>query len=264
MFSSIFSKTFYEKRWVMVAWFVGMMFMAWLTMIFYPVLKTSFGTTLSNIPQSLQTVLGNANSYKTVPGYVSTQIFALRMPMFALVMAISIFIGLSAGDEERGTLESLLAQPVSRAQVFWHKFGAGAALTAVASVGIWLGVVASFPFIHGTMSLWDLALASFACWLVGLAFGAITYGLGALLGRKGLAIGIASALAFFSYLLTSLAPSVDKLQQVQKVSLFYYYNTPEVATNGLRLTNILVLLAVIIIFCVLGLFVFRHRDLRRD
>ena len=263
MFNSIFGKTVYEKRWIILAWFGGLAFMGFLTMFFFPYLKNSFGAISNSIPKSLEAVLGNASSYQTVRGYVSEQIFALRMPLISLIMSISIFIGLSGGDEERGTLETLLAQPVSRAKVFWQKFAAGGAITALASVGIWLGVVLSFPFIHGSMSLWNLALATFACWLVSLAFGALAYGFGAAIGAKGAAIGIVSAFAFLSYLVTSLAPSVNKLQQAQKASLLYYYNTPSVTLNGLHIANILVLIGVCVVACLVSLLIFTHRDLRK-
>lgn len=264
MLKTVFSKTYYEKRWILLFWFIGILFMTWVTMLFFPYLRDTFDQVLSNSPKGLQSLLGTASDYKTVQGYVGQQIFALRLPLMMLILSISIFGGLSAGDEERGTLETLLSLPVSRLSVFWQKFAAGALLTFLASLAIFVGVLLSFVNIHATMSLWNLALATFACWLVSLCFGAFTYSLGMLSGRRGITIGLSSAVAFAMYLVTSLAPMTSVLDQAQKFSLFYYYNSPAVATNGLKFFNVSVLVLVIVVCLGIGLLVFRRRDLRRD
>jgi ABC-2 type transport system permease protein len=265
MLSSIFGKTFYEKRWTIAAWALGLFAMTFFTMIFYPYLKNSgFEEVVANAPKSLQNLLGNAANYKTVVGYVDQQIFALRLPMMGMIMAITIFVGIGVGDEDRGTLETLLALPVSRTKAFWQKFAAGAALTAAASVGIFIGVAASFPVIHGSMNYWNLAQATFGCWLISLAFGTLAYALGAATGKRGLTIGITSGVAFISYMVSSLAPAVDKLSVAQKFTPFYYYNIPAIAQHGLKATNLLVLGGSIALMLLLSLLFFRNRDLVRD
>jgi low temperature requirement protein LtrA len=86
MFSNVFRKTVYEKRWTMLAWSIGLFFMALLTMSFYPFFKNSgFDQVIANAPKSLQGLLGQAADYKSVPGYVDQQIFATHQCLFAKV-----------------------------------------------------------------------------------------------------------------------------------------------------------------------------------
>jgi ABC-2 type transport system permease protein len=265
MFKNVLTKTLYEKRWMLLAWSLGMFAMTLFTMIFYPYLKNSgFDEIARTAPKSLQKLLGDSLAYKTVPGYVGQQIFALRMPLMAIIMAVAVFSSASAGDENRGTLETLLAQPIARGQVFWQRFIAGTLLVGVACATIALAVLVSFPIIHGSMSLGRLAEATFGCWLISMVFGAITYAVGAATGRKGLTIGFASGLAFMSYLVSSLAPAVDKLDFAQKITPFYYYNTPVIADQGLQAKNVLLLLAVIAVTIMAGYSVFVRRDLVRE
>lgn len=265
MLKNVFRKTLYEKRWFIIAWSIGIIAMTILTMIFYPYFKDAgFDEVINSLPKSFEGLLGQANNYKTVSGYVAEQIFAMRLPMLVLIMAIALYTGLSAGDENRGTLESLLAQPVSRAKVYWHKFWAGTVITAIACLAIFVAVCISFILINDTMSLWRLLQACLACWLLATAVGALTYAIGAVTGKRSLTIGIASGVTFLSFLITSMAPAVSSLQEVQKASIFYYYNNPTVAQNGLQLRNVIVLIVITAVCSLIGLVVFRRRDLVRD
>lgn len=265
MFNSIFYKTLYEKRWFTLGWIVGLVAMAVLTMIFYPYFANAgFDEVINSAPKSVQGLLGDAAAYKTVQGYVDAQIFALRMPMLTLIMSITLFVGLSAGDEDRGTLETLLAQPVSRAKVFWQKFAAGAAICALACVAIFVGVVVSFLFIDGSMSLIRLAEACIGCWLITMVFAALAYAVGAITGKRGPTIAIASTVAFASYLITSLAPAVSKLDFAQRFSAFYYYNSPSITANGLALNNVAIMGVAILVLTIGSLLIFKNRDLVRD
>lgn len=265
MFRSIFGKTLYEKRWFLLAWSLGLFTMAFVTMVFFPYFKNAgFEQVIASAPESLKGLLGDASSYMTVVGYVDQQVFALRMPMLTIVMAVALFVSVGVADEDRGTLETLLALPVSRTKVFLQKLFAGAVISAVASVFIALGVWATFGIIHGSMSISSLAQATLGCWLLTMVFGVLTYAIGAATGKRGLTIGVASAVAFVSYLVTSLAPAVDKLDQVQKASVFYYYNTPSIAQHGLQIRNVSVLVGITVVLSVVSLLAFRHRDLVRD
>lgn len=265
MFSNVLVKTMYEKRWTLFAWSVALFAMTLLTMSFYPYFKNSgFEQIVSQAPKSLQGVLGQAANYKSVPGYVDQQIFALRMPLLTIIMAVTLFVGVGVADEDKGTLETLLAQPVTRSSVFWQKYAAGAILLAIAHLFIILGVMASYPFIHGSMNSINLLAATFGCWLLTMAFATVTYAFGAATGKRGLTIGIASALAFFGYLISSLAPAVEKLSRLQKLTPFYYYNTPPIGMNGLRLAHVGLFVGFCALLCLVSMVIFRNRDLIRD
>jgi len=63
--------------------------------------------------------------------------------LFVPLLGLSVGAGALAGDRERGTLLYLLAQPVSRAEVFFGKaVGAGLAVIAALSIGFGLAAIA--------------------------------------------------------------------------------------------------------------------------
>jgi Cu-processing system permease protein len=59
--------------------------------------------------------------------------------LFVPLMGLSVGANALAGDRERGTLLYLLAQPVSRAEVFWGK-ALGAALALIAALALGFGL----------------------------------------------------------------------------------------------------------------------------
>lgn len=69
--------------------------------------------------------------------------------LFVPLMGLSVGANALAGDRERGTLLYLLAQPVSRAEVFWGK-ALGAALALAAALALGFGLAGAALAAGGT------------------------------------------------------------------------------------------------------------------
>lgn len=263
MFSSIFTKTLYEKRWSLFGWAAGLLAMTIMTMVFYPNFKQAgFEEVLKSLPESLKPLVGSVESFKTVPGYIAQQVYGPQIPIFLVIMGIIMFIGIGVGDEDRGTLQTLLVQPVSRSKVYWQKALAGATLVMLATLTIAAGVLVSLVFINETYSFSRLIAITFSTFLMTLAFSSIAYGVGLGFGKKGLSIGVASGYAFFCFIITSLAPAVEKLRPAEKFSVFYYFNSPNFAVAAVNWSHVLVLVGFCVVFFTFGLILFRRRDLQ--
>jgi ABC-2 type transport system permease protein len=260
---AIVRKTLFEKRIALLVWAIGAAAMVWLTMIFYPSFSQSgqFSDALKSLPPQLQGLVGKATDYKTMGGYIDTVVFNLRIPMVTITMAIIFGIGLSAGDEERGVLSTLLAQPVSRGRVLWEKFVALMSSIFIVHVGVLVGLLLSLVAINETYDFDKLVAVVFGCFLISALFGALAYGLGCFTGKKGLSTAIVSVVAFGGFLIDSMAPSVETLQHVQKLSPYYYYSSPSLAVNGVDWSYALLQVAVTLAILALGWSLFRHRDI---
>jgi len=73
--------------------------------------------------------------------------------------------------------------------------------------------------------------------------------------------GITAAAAVAAYLVNSLAPLVDLLDPVQKLSPFYHYAAQNPLRDGLDPLHLLVLLAIAAVAAAGSVLVFRLRDL---
>lgn len=262
MFKNIFTKTLFEKRWMIIAWSLGLAATAALTMAFYDSFS-QVGTDefIESIPDSLKALVGSVESFKTIPGYVAQQIYGPQIPIMSLVLAIILYIGIGVGEEDRGTLQTLMAQPVTRTQIYVQKLYAGMIILTLVSIAVGLGVVIGVVGLGETMSYTRLLQATIMMSLLNISYGVIAYAVGMGTGKKGLAIGLASGYAFISIFLSSLAPAVKVLQPFEKFSLFYYYSKPEVFVHGIDMSNLMVILAVTVVVIGIGLLGYLRRDI---
>ena len=262
MFKSVLSKTIYEKRWMVLGWSIGVAAMSLLMMSFYHSFSDGvFDQIANNLPKSFQSLIGDLKALKTVPGFVAQQVFALRIPLLTIIMSVILFSGLLAGDENEGSLQTLLTRPIKRYQVYLQKLLAGLIVSFVVCFAAIPGVVIGLVLISESMSLWMLFQAVVAVWMLASTFGVIGFSLGAIFGKRGQAGSIAGIFAFLSFLITSFVGNVPSIESVEKLSLFHYYNKPAVAEFGLSLSNCLVFVLVALFFAILGLIIFVRRDI---
>ena len=82
----------------------------------------------------------------------------------------------------------------------------------------------------GTAHLWGTSLGVL---LLGIDLGLVALAVGAATGRRGTALGVASAVAAASYLISSLAPVVSWIRPARFASLFYWSVGDNQLTSGL-------------------------------
>lgn len=258
MFKNLFLKTLYEKRWMMVGWSVGVIVLVMMTVTLFPTFKESLSG-LENVPDSLKSLIGDAASYSTIKGYVNLQVFQ-QLPFMTIILSVILFSGLLAGEEADGVLQTQLVQPISRTSLFVQKFLAGSVIVAVVTSALFVSTWASVLLVHEAIPLDSLLAATFACWVIAMIFGVMTYALGAVISRRGLSGAIVGAFAFATYLITGLSGGVDKLKTIEKVSPFHYYNSPSILDNGINWPHIGLLFFVMLLILLGALIRFEKRD----
>lgn len=260
MLKSITLKTVFEKRWSLLAWYVGLFATTVLIMLLFPTLRDTFGKALSNVPDSIKPILGDAQTYQRINGFIDIQVLA-QMVFMTIVYGVILFSGVLAGDENEGTLQTLLAHPVSRSRVYIEKFLGASLLLAIVNssvyIGTWIGAVA----VGQHVDLFRLALACGMLYLVTLSFSVIGFSLGAITGKRGLAGAVAGSLAFVSYLVTNLAPSVKQLKSINTFSPYEYFNKPSILDYGVAGKDFIILLTITVVFVAIGHLVFTKRDI---
>lgn len=260
MFKTIFLKTLFEKRWMTLWWTLSSIALTVFVVIFFPTLKESFGEALKNVPESMRALIGSASDYQTLSGYLNLQVFQ-QMIFLTVTLGVILCTGLLGGDENEGTLQTLLSHPVSRTKVYLHKLAASAVIVGVVTFSIFLGSWLGALMINESIDLWQLFQATFMTWLLSMAISLIGFALAAITGKRALAGSIAGAYAFVMYIITSLVETVKGLRFVEYLSPFHYFNHPSPLKAAFDFGDMFVLLAASIIFIVLGYLVFVRRDI---
>jgi ABC-2 type transport system permease protein len=213
-----------ERRRSLLWWVLGLVALIALTVAFYPSIRDdpALSDYAEDLPESLRDLFAGGELDLASPvGYLNSQIFALTAPLVFFVFAIGAGAGAVAGEEERGTLDLLLAHPVRRRDYVVQRFLALAVLVAALAAVLLLTVAAGSRLVDLEIGFGKLAAASTSVGLLALLFGSLALAVGAVRPGRTTAIAVAAALAVVSWLLDGLAQSVDVLDPLRPLSPYY-------------------------------------------
>lgn len=203
--STVYTKALYDQRRGLLGWSVGIAAMTALFVLIYPMVRDmpDLEIFLAQYPDVMGELF-NIGAMTTGPGFLNAELFSLLGPALFLIYGIGRGARAVAGEEEAGTLEVLLATPISRTRMLAEK--ALALLTGIAVLGLVLFVtmIAFGPLVDLGLSIRYAAAAAASMTLLGAEFGLLALAVGAITGRRGPAITVAGVAAVASYLLFAL------------------------------------------------------------
>jgi ABC-2 type transport system permease protein len=213
-----------ERRRFLAWWVVGLVAFVALQLVFYPSVRDATGLNdySKDLSEAMRALFVGGETDLTSPvGYLNSQIFAFVGPLLLLIFAVGLGGGLIAGDEERGMLDYTLAQPVTRAALVGQRLAALAVATGLITLVLALTIAVVSPVFDLRIGFWNLLAASVSCGLLGLLYGALAIGFGALMPGRSRAMAIPGALAVAAWVLDGLAQAVEGLEPWRPLSPFY-------------------------------------------
>ncbi|MDB5165176.1 MAG: transporter permease [Candidatus Saccharibacteria bacterium] len=263
MMRSVYLKTLYDKRWFVFGWTLGFVALSVLMTSFFPAMRQTgaLDALVTNMPPALQGLIGNLGDLKSFPTYIASQLFDIRVPLIAGVMAIILALGLSTAEEERGELRTLLSLPISRTKLLIEKWLALGTIMAISTLGIIIGILASAPLVDGaSIELSTLLHLVAMTWLIMVTFGTVTFAAGFASGSRAFANTLGVLVIIGSFILSTFGQSVDWLSDFEKFSLLHYFPAVEIAKNSIDFNNVVVLGTVAAVSLIIAVILFRRRD----
>lgn len=259
---SVFERTFHEERRALIGWTAGLIALAVTMLALYPTIRGNhqFSELFNSYPKAFKSMFG-ISDYTSGPGYLRAEIFSLTAPLLLSIFAILWGSDLTAGEEQRMTIDVLMANPISRRRVVLEKWTALLLGTAIPAIGLWVALIAGRSAVGLHVTIGDLTAAVLASWLVAIVFGTIAMAVGAATGRRGVARGIGALVAVVAYLLSSLAELVRWLQHVRPLSPWYHAMGVDPLGHGLQSLHLFVLVVVVLVAAVTAAATFERRDL---
>lgn len=265
MLRNVFFKTLRDQYRSLLFWSIGLIAMAVIITLFYPSITgmESINLYLEELPEGIMEMFtgGEFIDYTTPVGFFSTELFSFMVPLLFLIYTVGFGTGAIAGEEEKGTLDFLLANPVARWRVVVEKFGVMTLCTVVLGFFFWAGLAVSVIAIDIDISFVKLAEITIVAIVLALVFGTFSLLLGCLKGNRGMALGISGGLAVLTYLLSTLGSIVEGLKDYRFLSPFYHYLEPNVLKNGIDVGHLLVLVGLVVVFFVASIPAFQRRDI---
>lgn len=265
MLRNVFAKTLYDVRRGFVWWAVGLVGYVVLIVAVWPSVRDNPALIKlhETYPEELKAFIsfGGEFDFGTPTGYLGAELFSLLVPLLLIVAAVGAGARALAGEEERGTLDLLLANPVSRMRLTLETLAALVAEVAGLASVLFVALVAGAAAAGMDVSATDLAAATLSALLLALAFGAIAFALGAATGRRAIAIGVSAAGAVAAYLVNGLAPLVDVIDSIRWLSPWHHYVAGDPLREGIATGHALVLVAIAAVAAVVAVLAFDRRDI---
>src|SRR5665647_2576549 len=160
---------------------------------FWPSIKDqpSMSDFMNQMPEAMRSMFAMSGADLSTPaGYAKVELMSFIGPILVILYAVSAGNAAVAGEEDRHTMDLLLANPISRTRLVLDKLGAmiiGILLiTAVAGASLLL----SGPVFGLSIAAGKAAAAMVHLGLLGLVFGALALAIGATTGRTGASRGV--------------------------------------------------------------------------
>ena len=184
------------------------------------------------------------------------------LPLVLGVFAVLAGSGLVVADEESGTLDLVLAHPVSRTALFLGRLLAFAVATLAILALSWLGFLVAMAWSTLDVGWWAMARPYVSLAAVLFFFGGLSLLLSLVLPARRTAAMAAGVVLLASYFLTTLARLDKGLEPVARFSPISYYQSGEAieGLNGRWLAGLLA--AAGLIMAALAWWCFERRDIR--
>ncbi len=264
MFRSIWSKSLRDYWVPILGWGLGLgLFMLVVFATATPAAVTAFISFARII-----SFLGEPYAMNTPEGYITFRYMETTVPLLLSIWTILAGARLVRGEEERGTMDVLLATPQPRTRLLLEKVGALVIALILIAILIALGAAAGEArlgaALGGHVDMVRALLMGLNVSLLAFFFSMIALLLSQFTTSRGAAVGWASGVLLLALLLVIVGREVSG-SQVQYLSPFYYYNLNRPLLLGFSNQPLaaLLLVGLILLFLVLSLIVFARRDIGR-
>jgi len=226
----------------------------------YPSMSGMIDDFLKNSPDSaLSSFFGDFQGPISAAQWMQMEFLSLLIPLLVPIMVILIGSRTVAGDEERGNLDLLLGNPVRR----WHLIVSSVTIMAIALTLVlaltWVITYVAVPIAGVDLGASDLVLAFVAIWPMALLLGTLALLLSTLVRRAFLANAVPMGLLAAMYIVELLAEFSQKMEPIQKISLFHYLGEPVV--GDFNLLGVLLMLAGAVFLAGCAVLTFTKRDI---
>lgn len=262
---SIIKWTLWQRRYSIMWWSIAVVCFILLNLVFYPTFKdqaAELNNSLSQLPESAKALFAGSSDFVSPVGYLNSQIFFLMLPLLLSILTIGLGASIIAKEEREGTIELLLARPVSRNKLLVSKAISAITILLVVSSMAFLTTSVTAKIVDLTVPIRYIAVATLGSIVLALCFGSIAFVITMLSkSSKAASIGVATLIAFGGYIIVSLSSTVKWLKNLGKIFPAYYYKPEDILRGNINWKYFLFPISIIIISAIISWWSFNNRDI---
>lgn len=264
-YTAITRWTLWQRRWSSLWWIIGIVGFMVLILAFYPPFRDQAvkldQTINKQIPSSARAFISDTPNYFSPVGYLSSQIYYLVLPILLSILSIGAGSSLIAKEESTGTIELLLARPLSRAKLLAGKFSAGGLILTAVSLFAFISALIMAHIVNLPVGTLPLFITTLDCLVMAAAFGSIAFMITTIKKARRASIGLAVLIALGGYIINSLASTASALKWPARFMPFHYYHASDMLKGHYRWEDFAVMGGIIAACLIISWVSFRRRDI---
>ncbi len=258
-FRSIWSKSLRAFRVPILAWGIGLALLLMATVAAAPSVSQAAGS-LSQAAQTFS-FFGEPVALGTPLGYITFKFLGL-VPLFLGIWTVIAGAHLIRGDEERGSLDLVLGEPVGRMQVIVQKIIAFALGVTLIGLLILLGLLLGLASAKLPVDFGADVLAAVNISLTAFVYGALAIFFSQFTRTAGGAAGIAGAYMAVDFVVAGAVHTAQGPEWLSRLTINYYseLSKPIIPTYGANAGALLVMLGMSVVLVAASIWLFVRRD----
>jgi ABC-2 type transport system permease protein len=225
--------------------------------------RQEIGNIVNAVPPIMQGLAGKPVNVETLGGYIQYK-YGGFLPLVTGLWSILALSATLAGESRRGSMDLLVAAPLSRRRIAWQKVLGHILMVGVAmaiiggAIAVAGSAVATLPGDKITLG----AAFGFASWLflMSVAAGALAFALAPFVGR-GSAAGLAGAVMLGGFLLNGYQQAIPELAPFANLTWFGWTTDHIPLANQFDWASLGLVTAFVVLMILIGVEAFARRDL---
>jgi ABC-2 type transport system permease protein len=190
----------------------------------WPSIEGSVDELVASYPERLKDAF-NIRALTSVEAYIDAEMLSLIVPLAIGILAVRVVARATAGAEELGYLDTLLATPLPRRTLVLSAFA-----TAGIVVAVVLAVIAAATWIAGVLAGADPSAAALArgfanVWPLAMLFAGVAALAAGFLRGSGVVTGLAAGALVAAYVIDLAGKLAPALEPARALSPFKYYGS---------------------------------------
>lgn len=263
---SVFFRILKDRRTITLVYCLASILLLWMYIALYPAFKEQSATMeqmLKSYPEAMLKAFNfDIKSFTTLEGFLSTEQFSFMWPLLAILATVGFAGSAFANEIEKGTIEILLSEPISRAKLFMSRYFAGLFILIIFTI---VSVFSALPLAKAyniEVSNEGFATMALLCFIFAWAIYSLSMFFSAAFSDKGKVFFITGGILVAMYVLNIVAALKESLADLKYGSFFYYFNpTNALYNNKIDHWAYLVFMGTVVMFFALGAIWFSRRDI---
>lgn len=246
-----------------IGWALGLVGIIVIQLSVYPTVRSSakdWSDTIETFPEVFKKIF-RMSDYTSEVGYLSTELLSFVIPFIFIGLGSSWGARLTSEEEEGGTADILLSLPVTRRSVVFTRFAAATGVLLAVCTVMTVSLAVGGRLLDFSIALRYYVAAAVVLFLLGWMSMALAAAVGALTGRRGVALGAALSTALLAFVLYSLAPLVGFLDDINPGNPFQWTIGSAPLSSGLSAGYCVLALLVSLIGITATFAAFERRDI---